>query len=64
MPVGGLLIGETNAQECFLAKRLTHDLHAYRQVVGEACRYGDSWDSGYVHGHGAYVAQIHLHWVF
>lgn len=56
MPVGCLLIGEGNAKQRFLAERLAHYLHAYRQIVNEASGYGDSWDSSYVHGHGAYIA--------
>ena len=30
MPVGGLLIGEGDAQQYFLAERLAYDLHTYR----------------------------------
>ena len=50
MPIGCLLIGEGDAQQYFLAERLAHDLHTYRQVVSEASRYGDGRDSTYVYG--------------
>jgi len=50
MPVSCLLIGEGDAQQCFLVERLAHDLHTYRQVVSESSRYGDSRDSGNVYG--------------
>ena len=50
MPIGCLLIGEGDAQQYFLAERLAHDLHTYRQVVSEAGGYGDSRDSSYVYG--------------
>ena len=64
MPIGCLFIGEGDAQQSLFAERLTHDLHANRQIVGETGRYRYSRYSSYVQGQSAYIAQIHLHWVF
>jgi pantothenate synthetase len=50
MPIGGLFIGEGDAQQCFLAERFADDLHADRQIVNKAGRYRDSRYSSYVYG--------------
>ena len=50
MPIGGLLIGEGDAQQCFLAERLAHNLHTYRQIIGKTGGYGNGRDSSYVYG--------------
>jgi len=50
MPIGRLFISEGYAKQRLLAERFAHDLHAHRQVLNEAGRYGDSRDSSYVYG--------------
>ena len=64
MPVGCLFIGEGDVQQSLFAEGLTHNLQANRQIVGEAGGYRYGRHSSYVQGQRAYVAQIHLHWVF
>src|SRR5262249_18741634 len=59
VPLGGLLVGVSGAEDRLFGEWLADDLEADREAVLEAARDRDGADAGHVDRDGADVGELH-----